>query len=366
VGHGRARDHRADCRFAAFASGEAHVEALLGSPAADSLASASMWADEIRPVRHETAPWHYVNIELETAGYVAARDCPNSDCVVAQIDRDKTILLRRTGSHADQVEALKFLVHFIGDLHQPLHCANHHDRGGNELQFQVNGILTNLHRLWDIAVLQPLGPDSIAVADRLDAQISPAEALAWSKGTIVYWADQSFAVARDRIYAKLQAGGTEVRGAELGTWSQTAAVQLKRGGIRLAAMLNQVFANGANANWPLAQAVHAADRLVRLAKQSMPPAIISPTEAAAHVGEAVAVEGVVSEVHGSRSGMTFIEMGGRYPGNAFIGVVFPEDAHNFRDLASMSDRTVLVTGRVQLYRGKPKIVLKLPSQIKFK
>src|SRR4051812_10814886 len=64
------------------------IEALLGSPVADTLAAASLWADEVRPGRRETAPWHYVNIELETQGYVAARDCLADDCVVAQIERD--------------------------------------------------------------------------------------------------------------------------------------------------------------------------------------------------------------------------------------------------------------------------------------
>ncbi len=76
------------------------IEVLLGAPAADSLATASLWADDVRPVRRETAPWHCVNIELETQGYVAARDCPAGDCVVAQIDRETTILSRRPATRA--------------------------------------------------------------------------------------------------------------------------------------------------------------------------------------------------------------------------------------------------------------------------
>ena len=60
--------------------------------AADSMATASTWADEIRPSRPETAPWHYVDIEIDSASYEAARDCPNDACVVGKIERDTKII----------------------------------------------------------------------------------------------------------------------------------------------------------------------------------------------------------------------------------------------------------------------------------
>ena len=124
---------------------KAQVESLLGGDAASSMAELSTWADEIKFRRHETGPWHYVDIEIDSQGYNAARDCPTGDCVVAQIERDEHIVGDRSLAMPVRAEALKFLIHFVGDLHQPLHCADNHDRGGNEVKVKIR--LTSLWTL---------------------------------------------------------------------------------------------------------------------------------------------------------------------------------------------------------------------------
>jgi DNA/RNA endonuclease YhcR with UshA esterase domain len=94
---------------------------------------------------------------------------------------------------------------------------------------------------------------------------------------------------------------------------------------------------------------------------------IKPADARAHVGQTVTVEGVVSEVHvASGSGMTFIDMGGRYPDNPFAAVIFRDDASKFPNVAALDGKTVDVTGAVQLYKGKPEIILKSAAQLKRK
>ena len=94
---------------------------------------------------------------------------------------------------------------------------------------------------------------------------------------------------------------------------------------------------------------------------------VRPADARAHVGQTVTVEGVVSEVHvASGSGMTFIDMGGRYPDNPFAAVIFRDDASKFPNVAALDGKTVDVTGAVQLYKGKPEIILKSAAQLKRK
>lgn len=90
---------------------------------------------------------------------------------------------------------------------------------------------------------------------------------------------------------------------------------------------------------------------------------IAPTEAAGHVGQTVTVEGPVSGVKTARSGITFLDMGGRYPDNAFVAVILKADAAKFPDVAALEGHVVRVTGPVTLYRGKPQIVLTQPGQL---
>lgn len=111
---------------------KAGVADLLGGDPFTAMAAVSDWADRIRWDRHQTAPWHYVDIPIGSQGYSPARDCPDGDCVVAQITREEAVVADKHLLRPVRAEALKFLIHFVGDIHQPLHAANNNDRGGNE------------------------------------------------------------------------------------------------------------------------------------------------------------------------------------------------------------------------------------------
>jgi hypothetical protein len=127
-----------------------------------SLAEVSTWADEIRRQERQTAPWHYVNIPIHPpppgskGSYEALRDCANHNCVVAQISDWLMILQDNNRASTQRLQALKFVVHFVGDVHQPLHCSNDDDRGGNDIHVNFNGRMTNLHAVWDTAILAPV------------------------------------------------------------------------------------------------------------------------------------------------------------------------------------------------------------------
>ena len=93
---------------------------------------------------------------------------------------------------------------------------------------------------------------------------------------------------------------------------------------------------------------------------------IAPADAKAHVGQTVTIEGPVGNVYTARSGMTFIDIGGRYPDNAFAAVIFSDDSGKFPNVKALDGKVVDVTGAVSLYRGKPEIVLKSADQVKAK
>ena len=105
------------------------VRDILGG---QSMADASLWADQIRGSRRDTGPLHYVNIPLDATAYDSAKQCPGGQCIIAAIESDLRILADPGASSIERAEALKFLIHFMGDLHQPLHVSNNGDRGGND------------------------------------------------------------------------------------------------------------------------------------------------------------------------------------------------------------------------------------------
>ncbi len=91
---------------------------------------------------------------------------------------------------------------------------------------------------------------------------------------------------------------------------------------------------------------------------------IAPAEAAAHVGQTVTVKGTVENVHSTGSGVTFLDMGGQYPNNAFTGVILSDDAGKFPKVGGLAGKAVEITGPVELYKGKLEIVLKDAGQLK--
>jgi nuclease S1 len=220
----------------------AEVGSLIGNDVDNEMAAVSTWADEIRPHNRQTAPWHYVDIPIGSAGYDAARDCPHDDCVVAQIERDEAIVGDHRFPRDTRAEALKFLIHFVGDLHQPLHVSDNHDRGGNEVHVELDGRRSNLHHIWDSDVVEALGDDPRAVASGLEAHITIADRVKWGDTPPEQWANESFRVASNEIYAKLP-GGSSVDLPPTYAAAERAIVetQLEKAGVRLAAALNRAF-----------------------------------------------------------------------------------------------------------------------------
>lgn len=152
----------------------AQVTRLLKDEPEATLAGIANWPDDLRKndaIRGKaTAPWHYVNFPRDSCAYEPARDCRDGNCVVAAIARYRAVLADATRPLAERREALKFLVHFVADVHQPLHAAYGDDLGGNRYQLQWNGEGTNLHAVWDRTLVAQRGLEPKAYVDVLRAQ----------------------------------------------------------------------------------------------------------------------------------------------------------------------------------------------------
>jgi hypothetical protein len=219
------------------------VRELLAVENVTTLADVSTWADEIRLQRRETGPWHYVNIPITLpsggpAVYDAARDCPKDACVVAKIEEFERELKNRQLPERQRLEALKYIVHFVGDAHQPLHVSNNHDRGGNDDPVLFMGLPTNLHAVWDSAIVAPaIKGNERAYALQLVQHITEEQRQHWSEGTLISWVNEGHEIAARTIYDELPHSGT------LPDDYETKALpivneQLERAGVRLATVLN--------------------------------------------------------------------------------------------------------------------------------
>jgi nuclease S1 len=142
----------------------AEVARLLALEPGATLTSISTWADEVRSP--STTRWHYVNFQGAHCSYEPERDCPQGHCAVAAIDRHLQQLARTDGrtDPLERLKALKWVVHLVGDVHQPLHAGWAEDRGGNDYQLQAFGRGTNLHALWDSGLIHEVGQASVREA----------------------------------------------------------------------------------------------------------------------------------------------------------------------------------------------------------
>lgn len=162
----------------------AEVRRLLSAQPGVTMGSVASWADEVRTLTD--ARWHYVNLPPRSGcQYEEGRDCFDGNCVVAAIERQAGIL-GSSASDAEQLKALKFVIHLVADVHQPLHAGHASDRGGNLFQLQAYGRGTNLHSLWDsgIVVNWPGGLGSLE-------QAVGANRLLLFAGAPARWAEES-------------------------------------------------------------------------------------------------------------------------------------------------------------------------------
>ena len=232
----------------------AHVEQILGP--GESLDEAATWPDEMRsapePFWQKTAtPWHYVTVN----GTIYDHAPPEGDALEA-LNHFRTVLQDPSASIADKQLALRFIVHLVGDLHQPLHVGKCCDRGGNDVKVTFFGKPTNLHALWDSQLVDDEQLSFTEMAAKLERHINPEDVVKWWDTNPRDWISES-AEIRDTVYPTKgdmpkPAKGKKVKKSEpvlpdlsysyVYRFTPVMERRLSQGGVRLAAYLNALFA----------------------------------------------------------------------------------------------------------------------------
>ncbi|PAX06925.1 S1/P1 nuclease [Sphingomonas lenta] len=225
---------------------------LLETPTCPALTpdGASVWADCVRNLGQRfsySAPWHYQNVDI-CRPFDPKTACRDGNCVSAQIDRQVKLLQDRSVPAREKVQALVFLMHFVGDLHMPLHAGDRGDRGGNDVDAAYGAYKPewlNLHAIWD----SPLADRAITTPPSIVRRYDAAEEAQLAAGTTEDWSREAWAVSRDVAYtlalgdpcgpkptARVQLDEAEIQAA-----IEPQRLQVQRAGLRLARLLDEAL-----------------------------------------------------------------------------------------------------------------------------
>ncbi len=203
------------------------------------LAYVSNYADDIKsdPEYREYSPWHYVNIAPDQTVYDKSLASEDGDLVQA-IRKCIEVLRSKEASREQKQFYLKMLVHFMGDLHQPLHVGHASDKGGNDIQVQWFNQGSNLHRLWDSDMIEFYQMSYTELAENADV-LSKAQVKAIQKGNLLDWVYESRNLA-DEVYDSVE-NGDHIGYKYMYEYMPVVLKQLQKGGIRLAEVLNEIY-----------------------------------------------------------------------------------------------------------------------------
>jgi nuclease S1 len=228
----------------------AHVREILGP--GESLDDAANWPDEMRsdPAifwQKTATPWHYVTLD----GIAYDHAPPQGDALEA-LDHFSNVLKDPNASLTDKQTALRFVIHLVGDLHQPLHAGKCCDKGGNDVKVTWFGKPTNLHSVWDSQLVDEEQLSFTELAAKLERHISDRQLIEWWDINPRDWATESGEL-RETVYPApdappkkgskgKDAGVPELSYSYVYRFTPLMEQRLAQGGVRLAAYLNALFA----------------------------------------------------------------------------------------------------------------------------
>ncbi len=355
------------------AEAKSAVHDLIGDT---TLSSISTWPDEVRsqPAYHQTASWHFINLPLglSYADFELKVKGMTQDNVYTALRRQEQILGSTSSTRAEKVEALKYIVHFVGDLHQPMHVSREEDKGGNTIQLNYDGNGTNLHALWDSKLIDRQGLTYEQMASTYD-HATPAQIKQWQSEPLLQWIWESYQ-ASSKLYAEVDAMKSRAIGDQYyQDHIGIVADRIEKAGIRLAGVLNTIFKNGlaasaaggstaggTTAGGSTAGGSTAGGSTAGAPATNVPaPISIGVQDAALHYNENVRC---CDRVYGVKvlGSLTLVNLGAAYPDQP-LTVVLRGAA---RDLGTgLEGKTICVTGKVIAYKEKPEIEVSDPNRI---
>jgi len=326
---------------------KAAVHDLIGDT---TLADISTWPDEVRsqPAYRHTAPWHYINLALglSYADFEAKVKGMTQENVYSALQQQEQILGSTASTRLQKVEALKYIVHFVGDLHQPMHVSREEDKGGNTIQLNYEGNGTNLHALWDSKLIDHQGLTFEQMAAAYD-HATPAEIKQWQSDPLIRWIWESYQ-ASSKLYEEVDA--MKSRAIDDNYYQAHIAIvqdRIEKAGVRLAGVLNEVFRNGLATSAAVAPVANSGDAPDHAATP------IAVQDAAQHYNEYVKC---CAKVYGVKEleNLTLVNLGAAYPDQP-LTVVLRDAAKSLGP--SLDGKTICVTGTVVKYKEKPEIVV---------
>lgn len=325
------------------AEAKSAVADLLGS---ETLPGVSSWADQIKsdPKYRSTGPYHFLNLPtgLNYADFSNRVKSLKNDNLYSALLHYKEILQDNKASKEDRTEALKFIVHLVGDAHQPMHVSRAEDKGGNTIQVQFDGKGTNLHSLWDGRLIDHQKLSS-AELSRLWDKASPQQIKDWQAAPATKWLFESYQIST-ALYAEVE---KENRLSEDYYTKHLPEIQLRieQGGIRLAGLLNEIFKNYKPAP---ATAGNPKKETARI-----PVSLKRSTDVSDYIDQQVQLTDVVYDYKVISNKLTLLNIGGKYP-NQILTVAVTGDALQLNP-AELKGKKVDIKGVPKLYKGKPEI-----------
>jgi hypothetical protein len=222
---------------------------------ATTIEGASTWADCVKPLKNPDGTprfgyaynWHFQDVNI-CRPFTLEEACKDGNCVSAQITRDVAILKDKRATDKERAQALVFLIHFVGDLHQPLHAGEKDDKGGNDVA-AAYGIYSpkrfNLHSIWDGTLAERAITSGPTLVRRYPAAVKAKVAA----GTVTDWSRESWQVSHDSVYATALGGDPCAPSPAKVTLSEAtieklvpvARLEIERGGLRLAKLLDRAL-----------------------------------------------------------------------------------------------------------------------------
>ncbi|MDN5285698.1 MAG: hypothetical protein JWR38_1972 [Mucilaginibacter sp.] len=308
----------------------------------ENMADVSTWADENRD--KTTAPWHYLNLPLglNHEQFAEAVSKQGNDNVYSAILKVEANLKDKALSPEQKNESLKYLIHLVGDAHQPMHVSRAEDKGGNTIQVRFNGRGTNLHSIWDTKLIDHEGLSNAEMAKQYD-WANPTQIKKWQADSPMQWLWESYQISSE-LYADIKSG-QDIDEVYYKKYIPTIHLRIDQAGIRLAGELNRLFT----------------DIPVKVTVTLAPPPPTGQTNVSEvklediknYIGKEVKVKG---KVYSSKDigSMVLVNLGAAYP-NQMLTVVLKDSAKVLMN--QIDDKTITVEGEIIVFKGKPEIVV---------
>lgn len=321
----------------------------------ENMIDVSTWADEIKnqPQYKNTSSWHFLNLPLglNHDQFADAVGKLPGDNVYTAILKAEDNLKDQALSIEQKRDALKFLIHLVGDAHQPMHVSKKEDRGGNTIQVRFDDKGTNLHGLWDGKLIDHEGLSDTEMAKQYD-NASPAQIQQWQIDSHMQWLWESYQLS-SQLYTDVDKS-KNIDEVYYRHYIPVVHQRIEQAGIRLAGVLNKVLKD-----IPVSTGVSSVPAPAPVAEKAI---AITLEQVKNSVGKNVIVQGKVFSSKDIGS-MVLVNLGAAYP-NQLLTVAFKGQAKGLAN--QINDKTITVEGTIVEFKGKPELIITDSEKCKIK